>query len=96
MFIRGSRWNKPAWRISLSCVVRSILRSNAVQRRLHGTGQMDKIHLALPGRDETIEQFKQFIRNLGQAGVYTTTFTWEPTGVWSSEPGESRGTGSPG
>lgn len=54
-------------------------------------GKSDKIHLALPGRDETIEQFKQFIRNLGQAGVYTTTFTWEPTGVWSSEPGESRG-----
>lgn len=54
-------------------------------------GKSDKIHLALPGRDETIEQFSQFIRNLGQAGIHTTTFTWEPSGVWSSEPGVSRG-----
>jgi mannonate dehydratase len=51
----------------------------------------DKIHLALPGRDEVIAQFQQFIRNLGQAGIHTTTFTWEPSQVWSSAPGESRG-----
>src|SRR5512147_2114170 len=51
----------------------------------------DKIHLALPGRDEKIEQFQAFIRNLGRAGIHTTTFTWEPSQVWSSEPGESRG-----
>jgi mannonate dehydratase len=51
----------------------------------------DRIHLALPGRDEKIEIFKAFVRDLGQAGIHTTTFTWEPTGVWSSEPGESRG-----
>jgi mannonate dehydratase len=42
-------------------------------------GKSDKIHLALPGRDETIEKFKQFVRNLGRAGIYTTTFTWEST-----------------
>ena len=51
----------------------------------------DKIHLALPGRDEKIEEFKTFVRDLGRAGIHTTTFTWEPSGVWSSEPGESRG-----
>jgi len=51
----------------------------------------DKIHLALPGRDEVIEEFKTFIRNLGRAGIHTTTFTWEPSQVWSSTPGESRG-----
>ncbi len=51
----------------------------------------DKIHLALPGRDEVIEQFQEFIRNLGRAGIHTTTFTWEPSRVWSSTPGESRG-----
>lgn len=55
-------------------------------------GKSDKIHLALPGRDETIEAFKNFIRNLGRAGIHTTTFTWEPSNVWSSEPGETRGT----
>ncbi|MCP4400940.1 MAG: TIM barrel protein [bacterium] len=54
-------------------------------------GKSDKIHLGLPGRDETIEEFKTFLRNLGRAGIHTTTFTWEPTQVWSSEPGETRG-----
>ena len=50
----------------------------------------DQIHLALPGRDEKIEEFKTFIRSLGQAGIHTTTFTWEPDRVWSSAPGETR------
>lgn len=54
-------------------------------------GKCDKIHLALPGRDEMIEQFQTFVRNLGRAGIRTTTFTWEPAGVWSSEPSHTRG-----
>ena len=54
-------------------------------------GKCDKIHLALPGRDEKIEEFQRFVRNLGQAGIHTTTFTWESSGVWSSEAGETRG-----
>lgn len=51
----------------------------------------DKIHLALPGRDAVIAEFQDFVRNLGRAGITVTTFTWEPTQVWSSEPGETRG-----
>lgn len=54
-------------------------------------GKCDKIHLALPERDEKIEVFKTFLRDLSKAGIHTTTFTWEPTGVWSSEPVETRG-----
>jgi mannonate dehydratase len=53
-------------------------------------GKSDKIHLALPGRDEVIAQFQDFVRSLGRAGIHNTTFTWEPTQVWSSEPGETR------
>lgn len=64
--------------------------------KLYNAGNLDvaknaKIHLALAGRDEVIEQFKAFIRSLGRAGIHTTTFTWEPSGVWSSAPGASRG-----
>ena len=64
--------------------------------RLYNVGNFDvaksdRIHLALPGRDEVIEEFMTFVRDLGRAGVHTTTFTWEPTRVWSSEPGETRG-----
>jgi mannonate dehydratase len=53
-------------------------------------GKNDKIHLALPGRDEAINKFQTFVRVLGQAGIRHTTFTWEPTQVWSSEPAEIR------
>ena len=57
-----------------------------------GLGKCDKIQLALPERDEKIEEFKVFLKNLSLAGIYTTTFTWEPTGVWSSKQrGETRG-----
>jgi len=51
----------------------------------------DKIHLALNGRDQVIAQFAQFVHDLGRAGIHRTTFTWEPTHVWSSDPGEIRG-----
>lgn len=54
-------------------------------------GKSDKIHLALPGRDEMIADFCAFVEALGEAGIGVTTFTWEPTQVWSSEPGETRG-----
>lgn len=56
-----------------------------------GVAKSDKIHLALPGRDEVIAQFQEFVTDLGRAGVTVTTFTWEPTQVWSSEPGLCRG-----
>ena len=54
-------------------------------------GKCDKIHLALPGRDAQIADFHNFVRDVGRAGVPVTTFTWEPTRVWSSEPGQTRG-----
>ena len=53
-------------------------------------GKSDQIQLALPDRDAKIAQFQAFVRNLGRAGIHVTTFTWESTGVWSSEPGEIR------
>lgn len=54
-------------------------------------GKSAQIHLGLPGRDEKIAAFQAFLRNLGKAGIHTTTFTWEPDRVWSSSLEESRG-----
>ncbi len=64
--------------------------------RLYNAGNIevaknDKIHLALPGREQAIADFQAFVRDLGRAGIGVTTFTWEPTQVWSSAPGETRG-----
>jgi mannonate dehydratase len=54
-------------------------------------GKSDKIHLALPGRDEVIADFCALIEALGAAGIGVTTFTWEPTQVWSTGRRPTRG-----
>jgi len=54
-------------------------------------GKSDKIHLALPGRDEDIAKLQEFVRDLGRVGIKHTTFTWEPDKVWNSPPTTTRG-----
>ena len=61
---------------------------NAGHRTL---AKCDAIHLALPGRDEAIDRFGAYLGNLSAAGVHTTTFTFEPDGVWSTAPAVTRG-----
>ena len=51
----------------------------------------DKIQLALPGRDEKIEEFQTFLRNMGKAGIHATTYFWEPNGHWSTGREKTRG-----
>lgn len=50
-----------------------------------------EITLNLPGRDEKIEEFKQFIRNLGAAGIRYNTYAHMGNGIWSSGRVEGRG-----
>ncbi len=57
----------------------------------HGVHNVPEITLNLPGRDAKIEEFKQFIRNLGAAGIYYNTYAHMGNGIWSSTPTEGRG-----
>ncbi|MCB0062287.1 MAG: mannonate dehydratase [Caldilineaceae bacterium] len=50
-----------------------------------------EITLNLPGRDEKIAEFKQFIRNLGAAGIHYNTYAHMGNGIWSSGRAEGRG-----
>lgn len=50
-----------------------------------------EITLNLPGRDAKIEEFKQFIRNLGAAGIHYNTYAHMANGIWSSGRAEGRG-----
>lgn len=53
---------------------------------------MEEVTLNLPGRDQKIEQYKAFLRNLGKAGLHYTTYAHMGNGIWSSpEPGATRG-----
>jgi mannonate dehydratase len=50
-----------------------------------------EITLNLPGRDEKIEEFKQFIRNIGAAGIKYNTYAHMGNGIWTTGRAEGRG-----
>lgn len=52
---------------------------------------MEEVTLNLPGRDKKIEEYKNFIRNLGRAGLHYTTYAHMGNGIWSSGHDSARG-----
>ena len=52
---------------------------------------MPEVTLNLPGRDAKIEQYKQYLRNLGKAGIHYTTYAHMGNGIWSSGRADVRG-----
>jgi mannonate dehydratase len=52
---------------------------------------MPEVTLNLPGRDAKIEEYKQYLRNLGKAGIRYTTYAHMGNGIWSSGRAEVRG-----
>jgi mannonate dehydratase len=52
---------------------------------------MPEVTLNLPGRDQKIEEYKKYLRNLARAGIYYTTYGPVANGIWSSEPETTRG-----
>ena len=52
---------------------------------------MPEVTLGLPGRDEKIEEYKRYIRNIGKAGIHYTTYAHMGNGIWSSERETTRG-----
>ena len=52
---------------------------------------MPEVTLNLPGRDAKIEEYKQYIRDLGKAGIHYTTYAHMGNGIWSSDRATTRG-----
>ncbi|MBI4583706.1 MAG: mannonate dehydratase [Planctomycetes bacterium] len=52
---------------------------------------MPEVTLNLPGRDQKIEEYKQYLRNLARAGIRYTTYAHMGNGIWSSEAEATRG-----
>ena len=57
---------------------------------------MPEVTLNLPGRDQKIEEYKQYLRNLGKAGIHYTTYAHMGNGIWSSGRAKTRGCDTPG
>jgi len=51
----------------------------------------DAIVLNLPNRDEKVEQYKRYLRDLGRAGIPYTTYAHMGNGIWSTTPEKTRG-----
>jgi mannonate dehydratase len=52
---------------------------------------MEEVTLNLAGRDQKIEEYKQFLRNLARAGIFYTTYAHMGNGIWSTTPELTRG-----
>jgi mannonate dehydratase len=52
---------------------------------------MPEVTLNLPGRDRKVEEYKQYLRNLGKAGIYYTTYAHMANGIWNSGRSTIRG-----
>jgi mannonate dehydratase len=52
---------------------------------------MPEVTLNLPGRDAKIEEYKRYLRNLGEAGIRYTTYAHMGNGIWSSGRAAIRG-----
>ncbi|MCX6619524.1 MAG: mannonate dehydratase [Acidobacteria bacterium] len=62
--------------------------ANIGNTRVHN---MPEVTLNLPGRDAKVEEYKQYLRNLGQAGIAYTTYAHMANGIWSSPAETTRG-----
>jgi mannonate dehydratase len=52
---------------------------------------MPEVTLNLPGRDQKVEDYKNYLRNLGKAGIHYTTYAHMGNGIWSSGRAVIRG-----
>ena len=52
---------------------------------------MEEVTLNLPGRDKKIQEYKDFLRKLGKAGLRYTTYAHMGNGIWSSDRETTRG-----
>ena len=52
---------------------------------------MPEVTLNLPGRDQKIEEYKNYLRHLAKAGIFYTTYAHMGNGIWSSGRATIRG-----
>jgi mannonate dehydratase len=52
---------------------------------------MPEVTLNLPGRDAKVEEYKEYLRNLGKAGIRYTTYAHMGNGIWTSGRTDVRG-----
>jgi mannonate dehydratase len=57
----------------------------------HSCHNMEQVTLNLPGRDEKVQEYLDYIRKLGTAGIHYSTYAHMGNGIWSTGREEIRG-----
>lgn len=57
----------------------------------HSCHNMEEVTLNLPGRDRKVEEYLNYIRLLGKAGIHYATYAHMGNGIWSSPAEPIRG-----
>jgi len=57
----------------------------------HRCHNMEEITLNLPGRDEKVEEYLNYVRLMGKAGIHYSTYAHMANGIWSGKPEIIRG-----
>ncbi|MBN1401345.1 MAG: mannonate dehydratase [Anaerolineae bacterium] len=57
----------------------------------HSCHNMEQVTLNLPGRDEKVQEYLDYIRKLGAAGIHYSTYAHMGNGIWSTGREEIRG-----
>jgi len=57
----------------------------------HNCHNMEEVTLNLPGRDEKIAEYLNYIRNLGAVGIHYATYAHMGNGIWTTGDEEIRG-----
>src|SRR5205809_2458337 len=52
---------------------------------------MPEVTLNLPGRDQKIAEYQQYLRDLARAGIFYTTYAHMGNGIWGSDREATRG-----
>ena len=55
------------------------------------THNMEEVTLNLSGREEKIDEYLAYLRNIAKAGIYYTTYAHMGNGIWSTEAEETQG-----
>lgn len=86
--------DRQAWEYAPLAAIQARFREEGLEWRVvEGPPPMDKIKLGLDGRDEEIDHFITFLKNLGKLGITQVCYNWMPVISWHRSATDRPGRG---
>lgn len=85
---------EPGWALGPLRRMKAALEAAGFELRvIESSPPMDKLRLGLPGRDDELDWFRQFVRSLGELGVPVICYNWMAHIGWSRTVVDATGRG---